>query len=93
MIIVYEKLKEYGFVDSQYAFSKGYLGKSRSYFSAHKALKKKLGTDALVTLALRLEQEEARIRAGRAYELSESVRALAADLSTLAGRVWGEMGR
>jgi hypothetical protein len=93
MDIIYEKLTDYGLVDSQYDFSKRYLGKSRSYYSTCKARRRPLGTEALVSLAMALERDLALLEAGRAYALSSSVRTRAAGVKELTGAVWGEVRR
>ncbi len=87
----YEKLKNLRLVESQYEFSKQWLGRSQSYMAAIKAAERNVSVESLTGLVLKLEAT------AREYELlaqlngGEHVTHYSGELRMLAKQVWGSI--
>ena len=85
---IYQELKKLGLVNSQYDFSRNWLGQSNSYYSVIKSRNDQLSASALLTLYVKLDD----IHDG--LQSTQSAKVLKDKISIIENtcqRVWDEM--
>lgn len=81
--LVYKKLKSFGYVTSQYGFSKDYLGRCPTYYSVLKAGRGKWQAGVIERLIKAIERDVAQLQSSPANKLSSAIGEAADELSFL----------
>lgn len=89
----YTKLRHLNLVESQYDYSSGWLGKSKTYMAALKAADRAESVEVLARLVIKLEATAREYEMLGKLEGGEHVAHYSAELHTLAKEVWGNIRR